>query len=182
MLSTLALMAFAMATAALVFTIAMATTLALVLLSMLLTIALAIVAVAAATTAAGAAHLLSHGLGNLLIRGSSTLLDSNAEILIHNGKHIIQLLTSLQEALADRVIHHILAQAVEGGDFLLGRRHTLHVLVAKLLAIFIDLAEKVGGFGVLVEETDAGLGRNYLLALCKCSGQLSCQFHQFRCE
>lgn len=170
---------FAMLAAAFTFAVLAA---AFVLLVMLFAIALAVIAIAAATAAAGAAHLLGHGLCHFLICGGAPLLDGNAEVLIHHGKHVIQLLTRLQESLTHGVIHYILTQAVKSGDFLLGGGHAFHVLVAKLLAVFIDLAEKIGCFGVLIEEPDASLGRNHLLALCKCSGQLSCQFHQFRCE
>jgi len=173
--------AFAMLATAFVLAITMPTA-AFVLLVMLFAIALAVIAIAAATAAAGAAHLLGHGLCHFLICGGAPLLDGNAEVLIHHGKHVIQLLTRLQESLTHGVIHYILTQAVKSGDFLLGGGHAFHVLVAKLLAVFIDLAEKISCFGVLIEEPDASLGRNHLLALCKCSGQLSCQFHQFRCE
>ena len=184
MLAALALMAFAMTAAALAITVATAAfvlalaTAALVLTAfVLLAIALAVVAVATATTATGAAHLLSHGSSYLLIRGGATLLDGNAEVLVHNSQHIIQLLTSLQEALADGVVNHVLTQTIEGGDFLLRRGHALHVLVAELLTVFVHLAEQVGGLGVLIEKTNTGFGRYHLLALGKSIGQLGGDFH-----
>mgnify|MGYP003287242347 CR=1 FL=1 len=167
MLAALALMAFAMTTAALTLTV-------------ILAIAVAVIAVAAAATATRAAYLLIHGVSHLLIRGGAALLDGNAEVLIHRGKEFIQLLTSLKEALADGVVNHILTKAIKGGDFLIRGRHTLHVLIAQLLAILIHLAEEVSGLGVLVKKTDTGPGGNDLLTLSEGVGQLGSNLNKFR--
>lgn len=172
-----ALMAFTMATAA--FTVAV-TALALVLtLTVVLAVALAIIAIATATTAAGAAYLLVHGVGHLLIGGGAALLDGDAKVLVHNVKHFVELLASLKESLADGVVNHVLTQTVKGGNLLLRGGHALHVLVAELLAILVDLAEKVSGFGVLVEKADTSAGGNDLLALSNGIGQFSSELHQF---
>lgn len=172
-----ALMAFTMATAA--FTVAV-TALALVLtLTVVLAVALAIIAVAAATAATGAAYLLVHGVGHLLIGGSAALLDGDAEVLVHDIEHFVELLASLKESLADGVVNHVLTQTVESRNFLLRRGHALHVLVAEFLAILVDLAEKVSGFGVLVEKADASASGNDLLALSNGIGQFSSELHQF---
>lgn len=186
MLAALALMAFAVAATALAvamttaaFAVAM-TTLALVLtLAVVLAVAFAVVAVAAATATAGAAYLLVHGVSHLLIGGGTTLLDSDAKVLVHNVEHFVELLTSLEESLADGVVNHVLTQAVKGGNLLLRGGHALHVLVAELLAILVDLAEKVSGFGVLVEKADTSAGGNDLLALSNGIGQLGGELHQF---
>lgn len=187
MLTALALMAFAVATTALAvtmtaaaFTVAMAALALVLALAVVLAVALAVVAIATATTAAGAAYLLVHGVGHLLIRGRAALLDSNAEVLIHSGKKFIQLLTSLKEALADGVVNHILTKAIKGGDFLIRGRHTLHVLIAQLLSILIHLAEEVSGLGVLVKKTDTGPGGNDLLTLSEGVGQLGSNLNKFR--
>lgn len=180
MLAALALMAFTVATAAFAVTMTVTTALALVLsLTVVLAIALAIIAVAAATTAAGAAYLLVHGVGYFLIGGSAALLDGDAEVLVHDIEHFVELLTSLEESLADGVVNHVLAQTVESRNLLLRRGHALHVLVAEFLAILVDLAEKVSGFGVLVEKADASASGNDLLALSNGIGQLSGELHQF---
>lgn len=196
MLTALALMAFAVAATALAvamttaaLTVAMTTAafavamtaLALVLaLAVVLTIAVAIIAIAAAATATRAAYLLIHGIGHLLIRGRAALLDSNAEVLIHSGKKFIQLLPSFKEALADGVVNHILTKAIKGGDFLIRGRHTLHVLIAQLLAILIHLAEEISGLGVLVKKTDTSPGGNDLLTLSEGVGQLGSNLNKFR--
>ena len=185
MLAALALMAFTMTAAAL--TVAVATTaftvavtaLALVL-AVVLAVALAVVAVAAATATAGAAYLLVHGVSHLLIGGGAALLDGDAKVLVHNVEHFVELLTSLEESLADGVVNHVLTQAVKGGNLLLRGGHALHVLVAELLAILVDLAEKISGFGVLVEKADTSAGGNDLLALSNGIGQLGGELHQFR--
>lgn len=186
MLAALALVAFTVATAAFAVTMATAaftvavTALALVLtLTVVLAVALAIIAVAAATAATGAAYLLVHGVGHLLIGGSAALLDGDAEVLVHDIEHFVELLTSFEESLADGVVNHVLTQTVESGNFLLRGGHTLHVLIAEFLTIFIDLAEKVCGFGVLVEKADASACRNDLLALSDGIGQLGGELHQF---
>lgn len=186
MLAALALMAFTMTTAALTFAVATTafavamTTLALVLaLAVVLAVALAVVAVAAATATAGAAYLLVHGVSHLLIGGGAALLDGDAKVLVHNVEHFVELLTSLKESLADGVVNHVLTQAVKGGNLLLRGGHALHVLVAELLAILVDLAEKISGFGVLVEKADTSAGRNDLLALSNGIGQLGGELHQF---
>lgn len=172
-----ALMAFTMATAA--FTVAV-TALALVLtLTVVLAVALAIIAVAAATAATGAAYLLVHGVGHLLIGGSAALLDGDAEVLVHDIEHFVELLASLKESLADGVVNHVLTQTVESRNLLLRGGHALHVLVAELLAILVDLAEKISGFGVLVEKADTSAGGNDLLALSNGIGQLGSELHQF---
>lgn len=172
-----ALMAFAMTTAA--FAVAM-TALALVLaLAVVLAVALAVVAIAAATAATGAAYLLVHGVGHLLIGGGAALLDGDAKVLVHNVEHFVELLTSLEESLADGVVNHVLTQTVKGGNLLLRGGHALHVLVAELLAILVDLAEKISGFGVLVEKADTSAGGNDLLALSNGIGQLGGELHQF---
>ncbi len=185
-LAALALMAFAVAATALTitmtaaaFTVAM-TTAALMLATVVLTIAVAIIAIAATATAARAAYLLIHGVSHLLIRGSAALLDSNAEVLIHRGKEFIQLLTSLKKALADGVVNHILTQAIKGSDFLIRGGHTLHVLIAQLLAILIHLAEEISSLGVLVKKTDTGPGGNDLLTLSEGVGQLGSNLNKFR--
>lgn len=186
MLAALALMAFAVAATALAVTMTTAafavamTTLALVLtLAVVLAIALAVIAVAAATATAGAAYLLIHGIGNFFIGRGAALLDSDAKVLVHNVEHFVELLTSLEESLADGVVNHVLTQAVKGGNLLLRGGHALHVLVAELLAILVDLAEKISGFGVLVEKADTSAGRNDLLALSNGIGQLGGELHQF---
>ena len=185
MLAALALMAFTMTAAALA--VAVATTAFAVTvtafaltLSMVLAIALAVIAVAAATATAGAAYLLIHGIGNFFIGRGAALLDSNAKVLVHNIEHFVELLTSLEESLANGVINHVLTQTIEGGDFLLRGGHTLHVLVAEFLTILVDLAEKVSGFGVLVEKADTSTGGNNLLALSNGIGQLGGELHKFR--
>ncbi len=179
MLAALALMAFTMTAAALAFAVTV-TTLALVLtLAVVLAIALAVIAVAAATATAGAAYLLIHGIGNFFIGRGAALLDSNAKVLVHNVEHFVKLLTSLEEALTNGVINHVLTQTVEGGDFLLRGGHTLHVLVAEFLTILVDLAEKVSSFGVLVEKADTSTGGNNLLALSNGIGQLGGELHKF---
>lgn len=171
--------AFAVAVTTAAFAVAM-TTLALVLtLAVVLAVAFAVVAVAAATATAGAAYLLVHGVSHLLIGGGTTLLDSDAKVLVHNVEHFVELLTSLEESLADGVVNHVLTQAVKGGNLLLRGGHALHVLVAELLAILVDLAEKISGFGVLVEKADTSAGGNDLLALSNGIGQLGGELHQF---
>jgi hypothetical protein len=161
--------------------IAMAAALALVLaFAMVLAVALAVIAVAGATATAGAAHLLRHGISHLFISGGSPLIDSNAEVLIDRGKQFIKLLTSFEETLADGVFHHILTQAIKGGNLFFGGGHALHVLVAQLLAVLIHLAEKVGSSRVLVEKADAGAGRNDLLAGSKCVCQVGGELHKLR--
>ncbi len=195
MLTALALMAFAVAATALAvtmtaaaFTVTMTTAafavamtaLALVLaLAVVLAVALAVVAIATATTAAGAAYLLVHGVGHLLIGRGAALLDGDAKVLVHNVEHFVELLTSLEEPLADGVVNHVLTQTVKGGNLLLRGGHALHVLVAELLAILVDLAEKIRGFGVLVEKADTSAGGNDLLALSNGIGQLGGELHQF---
>ena len=177
MLAALALMAFTMTAAAL--TVAM-TALALVLaLAVVLAVTLAVVAIAAATATAGAAYLLVHGVSHLLIGGGAALLDGDAKVLVHNVEHFVELLTSLEEALADGVVNHVLTQTIESGNLLLRGGHALHVLVAELLAILVNLAEKVSGFGVLVEKADTSAGGNDLLALSNGIGQLGGELHQF---
>ena len=179
-------MAFAVASTALAVTMTTAafavamTALALVLtLAVVLAVALAVVAVAAATATAGAAYLLVHGVGHLLIGGGAALLDGDAKVLVHNVEHFVELLASLEEALTNGVINHVLTQTVEGGDFLLRGGHALHVLVAEFLTILVDLAEKVSSFGVLVEKADTSAGGNDLLALSNGIGQLGGELHQF---
>lgn len=179
-------MAFAVASTALAVTMTTAafavamTALALVLaLAVVLAIALAVVAIATATTAAGAAYLLVHGVSHLLIGGGAALLDSDAKVLVHNVEHFVELLASLEESLADGVVNHVLTQTVECGNLLLRGGHALHVLVAELLAILVDLAEKISGFGVLVEKADTSAGGNDLLALSNGIGQLGGELHQF---
>ena len=125
----------------------------------LLAVAVAVVAVAVAATAAAAgAHLLIHRFSHLGIGGSAALVDREAEVLVHRAEHIIEQLTSLEETLAVLVVHHGLAQLVELGNLRLRRRHTLHMLVAQLLAVLLDLAEEIRRLGVLIKETDASLG------------------------
>lgn len=179
-------MAFTMTAAALAVTMTTAafavtmTALALVLtLAVVLAVALAVVAVAAATAATGAAYLLIHGIGNFFIGRGAALLDSNAKVLVHNVEHFVKLLTSLEEALTNGVVNHVLTQTVEGGNLLLRGGHALHVLVAELLTILVDLAEKISGFGVLVEKADTSTGGNNLLALSNGIGQLGGELHKF---
>ena len=189
--ATLALVTVAMAATALAITMAAAalvtitmTTAAALMLTffVLLAIALAVIAIAAATTAARAAHLAGHSLGHFLISRSAALFNGNAKILVHNRQHFIKLLTCLQKALTYRVVNHILTQLVERGNFFIGRGHTLHVLIAQLLAVLVDLTEEVGSLGVLVEKADAGFGRHNFLALSKTISKLSSKLHKFRCE
>ena len=140
---------------------------------------IAIAAVTVAATAAGAgAHLLIHGLGHLLITGGGALLDSQAEVLIHHGEHVIQHLARFQEALAQLIFHHSRAQLVKLAEFLLRGGHTLHVLVTQGFAIFAHLAEQIRGFRVLVEKTNTGLGGHNFLAACKSGGQFACELCQ----
>ena len=140
---------------------------------------IAIAAVTVAATAAGAgAHLLIHGLGHLLITRGGALLYSQAEVLVHHGKHVIQHLAGFQEALAQLILHHSRAQLVKLAEFLLRGGHTLHVLVTQGFAIFAHLAEQIRGFRVLVEKTNTGLGGHYFLAACKSGGQFACELCQ----
>ena len=60
----------------------------------------------ATTTAGACTHLLVHGIGHLLIAGSSALLDGEAEVLIHHRKHIVKQLAGFQESLAELIFHH----------------------------------------------------------------------------
>ena len=170
-------MAFTMTAAALAIAVATA---AFAVTVTAFAIALAVVAVAAATATAGAAYLLVHGVSHLLIGGGATLLDSDAKVLVHNVEHFVELLTSLEESLADGVVNHILTQTIKGSDFLIRGGHTLHVLIAQLLAILIHLAEEVSGLGVLVKKTDTGPGGNDLLTLSEGVGQLGSNLNKFR--
>lgn len=129
-------------------------------------IIVAVIAIAATMTTAGAgAHLLSHGLCHFFIRGGRAFLNGHHHVLIHHGKHFIQLLTRFQKALAERVIHHILTQLVELGNLALAGGHTLHMLVTQRFAVLAHFAEEIRGGGILVEKADTGLGGNNFLRL-----------------
>ena len=175
-----ALVAFSMTTAALTITVTALTLM--LLMSMAGAIALTLIAISAATATAGATHLLSHRFRDLFIRGSTALFNGDNQILVHHGKQFVELLTRLKKALAHGIVNHILTQPVKGSDFFIRGGHALHVLVAQLLAIFVDLAEKIRSFRILIKEPDSGLGGNHFLALSKGVGQLGCELHQFRSE
>lgn len=181
-LATAALMPLAMAftfASALVLPImalAFAATLVLPAVLFIVAMAVAIIAIAVAGTTAGAGNLPGHRGGNFLIRGGATVFDRHHKILVNGGKHFIQHLARLQKAIAQRVVNHIPAQFVELGDLLLRGRHTVHTLVAQLLAVFVNLAEQIRSIGVLVEKAYAGLGGNNFLVFGEGGGQLRGQF------
>ena len=184
MLAAFAFMGFAMLTAA--FSLSMLATAFMVIPlfagagMMGAGVILAVVAIPMAATAAGAgAHLLVHGLSHLFIAGGSALFDSQAEVLIHHGKHIIEHLAGLQESLAQLILHHGRTQLIKLIEFLFRRRHSFHMLVAQSFAIFANLAEQIGCFGVLIKKAYAGFGCDNFLATCKSTGQFTSHLCQF---
>ena len=131
--------------------------------------AIPITRIAVAAAGASSARLLSHELRHLFICRGAALVYGQTEVLVHRAEQCVELLPSLQKALAERVVHHILTQLVELGNLLLAGGHTGQVLIAQLLAIFIHPAEKIRSLGVLIKKTNASLGRHDLLALRKCT-------------
>ena len=179
--ATAALVALTVAAAALMtLTVAAAALVAFTRLLALLTIAVAILAVPVATAAAAGAHLLLHRCGHLLITRRTALVDSQTQVLIDRAEHIIQQLASLQKALAKFVVHHGLTQLIKLCNLGLRRGHPLHVFVAELLAVLIDLAEKIRRPGVLIKQTDTSLRGDNLLALSKSVGESAGQLGQLR--
>lgn len=184
-LTTAALMPLTVATAALVTVlVAMTTAAALVLTGVfVLAVAIAVIAVAVATTAARArAHLLLHALSHLLVCGNGAVVNSHAKVLIHSGEQLIQLHAGLKITAAHIIIHHTLAQLIELGDFLIGRSHTGHLLIAQLLTEILGLAVKGRSIGRLEEEADTGVSRNHFLALREAMSQLRSQLYKLRCK
>lgn len=170
-------------TAAALVVIAVVTAAALMLCVMMVLAGLifTILAITAAVTAAGAGtQLLSHCFRNLFIGGSGAFFYCHNHVLIYHREHFIQLLPSLQKALAERIVHHILTQFIKLSNLTFGRRHTLHVFVAESFTVITDLAEKLRCSGILIKKTYASLGGNNFLRLSKSRSQLHGQLSQFR--
>ena len=169
-------------------TVTVTTAAALMILFIVVMIALLIIAgitiTTAVTTAGAGAHLLTHDLRHFLIRGSRAFLNSNDHVLIYHGEHFIQLLASLKEAFAKRIIHHVLAQFIKLSNLTFRRGHTLHVFVAQSFTIFTYLAEQVGCGRILVKKAYTGLSGNDFLRLGEGRSQLHgqlCHFRRKRC-
>lgn len=179
MFTAFALMTFAMLATAFVVIAMLATAAFVVIIVMVRTLGIAIIAITVATTTTRAsAHLLHHAVSNLFIRGSLTLFNCQAKILINGRKKSIKFLTSLQEATASIVFNNILTQSVKLGNFFFGRRHAGHVFIAKLLTILIYFAEQIRSLGILVKEANTSIGRNNFLTLSKSRSKLCGQLNK----
>lgn len=156
---------------------------ALAILPLAITITITVITMTMATTTAGTrTQLLLHRSRHLLIRRSAPLINRQAKVLIHRSQQLIKKLPSLKEPLAKLIIHHRLPQLIKLGNLRLRRRHTLHMLMAKLLPVLINLAEQIRRLRILVKQTNARLRRNNLLALSKRPRQLTDQLDQLRCK
>lgn len=147
-------------------TIAVTTAAFMALLMAVIAIAITILAIAVATaTARARAYILLHSLCHFFIRRHGSVVNGHAKVLIHCGQQLIQLHASLKITTANLVIYHALAQVIKLFDFLLGRSHAGHLLIAQLFTVILCLTVQCRSICILKEQANASMGGNNLLAL-----------------